>query len=119
MEEQAHAAPCTVRKVYIRGLRHTRESVVQQELSALSKARTLGAIGDVCLSASHALQSLGIFDAADMLVDASPTDGPHGPQADVVVVLGHENGLPQPEPIADQGTTGRRHAVPDDGGQEA
>jgi len=91
--EEAHHRPCTVRKIYVRGLRHTRESVVQQELQVVSQAKTLGAIGDACLSASAALRSLGVFDGADMLVDASPTDGPRGPQADVVVTLAEKKRL--------------------------
>ena len=55
------AAPCRVRKIFIRGLQHTRESVVRNELARLDQASTLGEIGDGCLEAAAGLQSLNIF----------------------------------------------------------
>ena len=121
--QEAYDAPCTVRKVYstrcnilspflhalahytltnissgaplaVKGLKHTRESVVQQELGVLERAKTLGQIGDACLSAAGALRSLDIFDGCDLLVDAArQADGSNGPQADIVVTVAEKKRL--------------------------
>ena len=119
--QEAYDAPCTVRKVYstrcnilspflhalahytniytgaplaVKGLKHTRESVVRQELGVLERAKTLGQIGDACLSAAGALRSLDIFDGCDLLVDAArQADGSNGPQADIVVTVAEKKRL--------------------------
>ena len=95
MQTDAYASPCRVRMVHVRGLNHTRRAVVLNELKALEKAQTLGAIGDHCLEAAAALQSTGIFDSADLLVDAAPEAGPDGPLADIVVTVSEKKRLTQ------------------------
>ena len=87
MNVESLHAPCTVRKTYVSGLRHTRAEVVHQELGGLGEARTLNQICENANVAMNALRSLGIFEAADVLVDSAPTDGPNGPQADVIIKL--------------------------------
>lgn len=96
METATYSTPYRVNKVYVRGLKNTKEYVVQQELTALKDATTLGAIGDGCLSAAAALQSLGIFDGADVLVDAGPSRGGGGdepPLADIIVTVAEKTRL--------------------------
>ena len=44
MNVESLHAPCTVRKTYVSGLRHTRAEVVHQELGGLGEARTLNEI---------------------------------------------------------------------------
>ena len=78
-------SPCRVRKFYVRGLQHTRPEVVQRELTGLTEARSLQAICENADTAVRVLQSLDIFEAADVLVDKAPSDGPDGPLADVII----------------------------------
>ena len=56
-----------------------------QELSRIGEAKTIGDILHSSNEALHHLRSLGIFESADVLIDSSPTEGPNGPQADVVI----------------------------------
>ena len=56
-----------------------------QELSDLMKAKTLNGILHSSNDALQHLHSLGVFESADVLIDSSATDGPNGPQADVVI----------------------------------
>ena len=70
--------PVAVRRMRVRGLQKTHESVVRQELASLNKARTLGELHQGCLAVAGALQSLGIFDSADLLMDTAQGATPHG-----------------------------------------
>ena len=63
-DNPAAGAPCRVRKVFIRGLKHTRESVIRSELARVERASTLAEISNGCLEAAGALQSPGILKAA-------------------------------------------------------
>ena len=87
------AAPCRVRKIFIRGLQHTRESVVRNELARLDQASTLGEIGDGCLEAAAGLQSLNIFEGCDVLVDSAPRSSGETPLADIIVTVNEKKRL--------------------------
>ena len=87
------AAPCRVRKIFIRGLQHTRESVVRNELARLDQASTLGEIGDGCLEAAAGLQSLNIFEGCDVLVDSAPRSSDETPLADIIVTVNEKKRL--------------------------
>lgn len=94
-DNPAAGAPCRVRKVFIRGLKHTRESVIRSELARVERASTLGEISNGCLEAAGALQSLGIFEGCDVLVDSAPmtTIGASGPLADIIVTVNEKKRL--------------------------
>ena len=64
--------PCRVRRVVVRGNNHTHDSVVRQELHGLKDARTLGEIGNLCGDAIKQLHGLGVFESAEVLMDAAP-----------------------------------------------
>ena len=53
-DNPAAGAPCRVRKVFIRGLKHTRESVIRSELARVERASTLVEISNGCLEAARA-----------------------------------------------------------------
>ena len=80
--------PCRVRRVVVRGNNHTHDSVVRQELHGLKEARTLGEIGELCGDAIKQLHGLGIFESAEMLMDAAPGRSADDlPLADVHVTI--------------------------------
>ena len=81
--------PVRVRRCVVRGLRKTHEGVVRQELDVVERAATVGELRDACLKAAGALQSLGIFDAADLLMDTAraPRQGGDTVQAEVVCTV--------------------------------
>ena len=80
--------PCRVRRVVVRGNNHTHDSVVRQELHGLKDARTLGEIGNHCADAIKQLHGLGIFESAEMLMDAAPGRSADDlPLADVHVTI--------------------------------
>ena len=80
--------PCRVRRVVVRGNNHTHDSVVRQELHGLKEARTLGEIGNLCGDAIKQLHGLGIFESAEMLMDAAPGRSADDlPLADVHVTI--------------------------------
>ena len=89
--------PCSVRKVAIRGLSHTHEHVVRQELAPLQRASTLGEIRDACLEAAAGLQALGIFEAAELFMDTPPATASRArdgtPLADVVCTVAEKKRL--------------------------
>ncbi len=95
-ERDDFSAPCRVRRLVVRGARHTKEHVVRQQLAPLESARTLGEIGDACLSAAASLRELDIFDSADVLCDAAPGAGADAdgvPLADIVVTVAEKKRL--------------------------
>ena len=95
-ERDDFSAPCRVRRLVVRGARHTKEHVVRQQLAPLESARTLGEIGDACLSAAASLRELDIFDSADVLCDAAAGAGADAdgvPLADVVVTVAEKKRL--------------------------
>ena len=88
MESDPALEPCRVRKVIIRGAKHTHHGVVHEQLQPLRSARTLGEIGNGCLEGVAALRELGVFESADVLCDAAPGASASGePLADLVVTV--------------------------------
>lgn len=64
--------PCKVDKVFISGVKRTKDYILQRELESLKQAQTLQEVHD-CLSEAHdRLMALEIFDAVQMTIDESP-----------------------------------------------
>ena len=82
-----------VRDVHVHGLRHTRESVVLQELAPLRTCgTTLREIGMACKKVAESLQALGAFDGAEVLIDTPSASGGET-IADVVVTVNEKKRL--------------------------
>ena len=82
-----------VRDVHVHGLRHTRETVVLQELAPLRTCgTTLREIGMACKKVAESLQALGAFYGAEVLIDTPSASGGET-IADVVVTVNEKKRL--------------------------
>lgn len=60
--------PLKIQHVFIRGLGRTKDYIVARELQPVTECQTLEEIKDFMLEAHDNLESLGIFDAVEIII---------------------------------------------------